>query len=129
MQITPISFAGRKEVVAIARKSGKLNKNEEKLVDNALAFHSIEINDSSDGAYYFSKDAGKKVDAFIDSLDKAGASKLSFMIAADALKSKHLDPRDFGHERCKVQERLLNIARKANDVTKEDVLENIKLFG
>ena len=80
MQIAPVSFAGKKEIQTIAKNAGKLNTAEKQLVDNAIKFHELEIDTTSDGDYLANPiEARNTSAALMNSLNKAGASKLSYL--------------------------------------------------
>ncbi len=129
MQIAPVSFAGKKEIQSIARNEGKLNTAQKELVKNACAYHDLEVDITGDGEFLANPTLAKKVsDSLMDALDKAGNSKFSYLIAVDVLNAPVMRENVSPVSRSEVTTKALEIAEKADDVTKNDIIANISKF-
>ncbi|MBE7705005.1 MAG: hypothetical protein E7Z90_04235 [Cyanobacteria bacterium SIG29] len=129
MQIAPVSFAGKKEIQSIARNAGQLNTAQKELVKNACAFHDLEVDITSDGEFLADpKQAEVTSSKLMDSLDKAGASKFSYLIAVDALNAPVVRENVSPISRSDITAKALEIAEKSDEVTKKDVISNITKF-
>lgn len=129
MQIAPVSFAGKKEIQAIAKNAGKLNVAQKELVNNAIKFHELEIDRTSDGDYLAEPiEARNTSAALMDSLNKAGASKLSYLIAVDVLDAPVMRANISPVSRSEVTTKALDIAEKSDEVSKKDIISNISKF-
>lgn len=129
MQIAPVSFAGKKEIMSIAKNEGKLNSNQKALVNNAIKFHELEIDRTSDGDYLSDPiEARSTSAALMDSLNKAGESKFSYLIAVDLLDAPVMKANISPVSRDQVTAKALDIAEKSDEVTKKDIISNISKF-
>lgn len=129
MQVTPVSFAGKKEIQSIARNAGQLNTAEKELVKNACAFHDLGVDITSDGEFLADpKQAQITSSKLMDSLDKAGASKFSYLIAVDALSAPVVKENVSPISRNDITAKALEIADKSDEVTKKDIISNISKF-
>ena len=129
MQIAPVSFAGKKEIQSIAKNAGKLNVAQKELVNNAIKFHELEIDRTSDGDYLAEPiEARNTSAALMDSLNKAGASKFSYLIAVDILDAPIMQANISPVSRSEVTTKALDIAEKSDEVTKKDIISNISKF-
>lgn len=129
MQIAPVSFAGKKEIQSIARNEGKLNTAQKELVKNACAFHDLEVDITGDGEFLADPRLAQETsNKLMDSLEKAGASKFSYLIAVDVLSAPVIRENVSPISRSDITTKALDIAGKADDVTKNDVIANISKF-
>lgn len=129
MQIAPVSFAGKKEIQTIAKNAGKLNTAQKELVKNACAYHDLEVDITGDGEFLANPELAKKVsDKLMDSLDKAGNSKFSYLIAVDVLNAPVMKENVSPVSRSEVTAKALDIAEKSDEVSKKDIISNIAKF-
>lgn len=130
MSIAPVSFCGKAEILGYANSAKKLSENEKDLVKAACDFHDLEVDSTSDGVYVANTDKAESVtERYLESLDKAGASKLSYMIALDTLKAPILGATFAPISRNNLVKKSLDIAVKADDVTKKDITSNFALLA
>lgn len=126
MQIAPVSFAGKKEIMSIAKDAGKLNPAQKALVDNAIKFHELEIDRTGDGDYLAEPEKARATSAaLIDSLHNAGASKFAYLIAVDSLSAPVVRAGISPVSRGEIVAEALDIAGKADDVSKKDIISNV----
>ena len=129
MQIAPVSFAGKKEIQSIARNAGKLNTAQKELVKNACAYHDLEVDITGDGEFLANpKLAQETSERLMDSLDKAGNSKFSYLIAVDVLSAPVMKENVSPVSRSTITKKALDIAEKSDEVTKKDIISNISKF-
>ncbi len=129
MQIAPVSFAGKKEIQSIAKKEGKLNTAQKELVRNACNYHDLEVDRTGDGDYLADPNLAKETsDKLMESLEKVGASRFAYLIAVDVLDAPVMLANISPVSRSEVTEKALDIAEKADDVTKKDIISNVSKF-
>ena len=129
MQIAPVSFAGKKEIQSIAKGAGKLNTAQKELVKNACDYHDLEVDRTGDGDYLAHPERARETsERLMDSLNKVGASKFSYLIAVDVLDAPVMKANISPVSRSEVTTKALDIAEKADDVTKKDIISNVSKF-
>lgn len=111
------SFKGLKEIQGIEKKYAK-GEQDKKLVEKALYANTAEMDITSDGVFVEKNDA-EKIDSFLTAAQKARNGKLAFFLAEDLRKSFHLHDRTASN----INDAMINIARKSDAVTKQDVLD------
>ena len=130
MQIAPVSFAGTKEIQKLVKEKKNITWAEQSLANIACDFHNLEIDRTSDGDYL---DNPQKAEAasksVLDFLHKAGASKFSYLIAVDLLKAPIVQAGISPLRKENIVKEALDIAGKAADVSKEDIISNVPKFN
>lgn len=130
MQIASVSFCGKKEVQGYAAKNAKqLTPEEKNLVNAACAFHDLEVESTSDGDYLDNPKKAKEVsDKYLDALHNVGASKMAYLIAVDTLTAPVINYRVSPIAKETLVKEALNIAAKADDVDKHDIIKDVAKF-
>ena len=121
MNITPISFAGKKEINAYAEQFAPLAKEEQVIKEMAENFYDIEVDRTSDGDYITGSDQAYR-QLFLDTLKSQALYKSTFAynIALDAAKAPANDAVCRGGD--DFREAARDIAKHNPEITKERVL-------
>lgn len=129
MTIAQVSFAGKREICNYAKNAQPLTTEEKKLAKAACKFHDIEIDRTSDGDYLSNPDEAKKVaEDYMDALNKAGASKFSYMVAVDTLNAPVFKTDVSPLSKHSIVKAATKIALDSDDVTKKDIIQNINVL-
>ena len=130
MQISPVSFCGKKEITSFEKEAGrKLTSAEKLLAKTACEFHDLEVETTGDGDYLENPAKAREVSArYLDALHNVGASKFAYMVAVDTLTAPVISYRVSPIYKEDLVEEALQIAKRADDVDKFDVIKDIKKF-
>ena len=130
MQISPVSFCGKKEILGYAQKAGELNKDEQKLVKTACAFHDLDIDQTSDGDFLENPAKAREVsENYYKALNAVGASKLAYMIAVDTLSAPVIKANVSPLQKWEITQKAFDIALDTPEVTKKDLVRDFSKFG
>ncbi len=134
MRIASISFCGKKEILGYAsnheaKNNRPLTAAEKNLVNTACEFHDLEVESTSDGDWLASPHEAQDVSKrYLDALHNVGASKMAYLTAVDTLMAPVISYRVSPIFKEQLVSEALEIAKKADDVTKFDVIKDIPKF-
>ncbi len=127
MNISSVSFTGKKEIYDLAERYMPLTKEENFIKNSACDVHDVKVSNFQ-GQPYCSREGEMVVENYIDMLDRIGRSRFSYLVAMDTFSSDVVKSGINGYDK-KLAEATLKIAADTPSVTKFDILNNLDLYS